>query len=123
MEVHCNVAGANVLIREKLVGTSPLPKALSVNAGSAKVDVVAEGYAPYHQENELPGGKTVPLSIVLAPLVKNGTLVVHVSGEPASVENRSRPFGDDPPSDGAARRAARHGRFTAPASRTKTPRR
>jgi len=86
VEVHCNVAGAKILLREKLVGSSPLPAALHVNAGPAKVDVVADGYAPYHQEIDLPGGQTLPLTIVLAPLVKNGTLVVQVSGDPASVE-------------------------------------
>ena len=52
VEVKCSVAGARVLVRDQVVGTVPLAGPVSVNAGPAKVEVIADGYKPFDDERE-----------------------------------------------------------------------
>jgi hypothetical protein len=87
VEVRCNVTGARVLVHDKLVGLTPLPTTLQVNAGKPVIEVVAEGYAPFHKEVELPAGVTTPIEVTLEPKKKaTGALAIRVSGDPATVE-------------------------------------
>jgi hypothetical protein len=86
VELSCNVSGARVRVHEKLVGTTPVPKALVLNAGKPLVEVEADGYVPFHREVDLPGGVTTKVDVVLEPKTRSGTLAIRVSGEPATVE-------------------------------------
>jgi hypothetical protein len=74
--IVCNVAGARVLVRERLVATTPLEGPLRVSAGKGFVDVIAEGYEPYRKELEFPGGDSVRIEVELLPKDKAGVLVV-----------------------------------------------
>lgn len=76
VRLSSDVTGARVLVRGTEVGTTPLPDALSVNAGTAKVEVIAEGYRPFEATLELAGGATVDVDAKLARVDFSGTLVV-----------------------------------------------
>jgi hypothetical protein len=63
--IHCPVEGANVFVRRRLEGTTPLPAALRVPTGTALVEVQAAGYQPYHAEMELGGGAPTTVEVAL----------------------------------------------------------
>jgi hypothetical protein len=74
--IVCNVPGARVLVRERLVATTPVKGPLRVSAGKGFLDVIADGYEPYRKELEFPGGDTVRIEVELRPKDKAGVLVV-----------------------------------------------
>lgn len=75
--VQSNVAGARVLVRGRLVGTTPLSQPLRLNAGRASVEVLADGYHPFKKSLLLPSGSTYELDALL--FSKNTTGVLEVS--------------------------------------------
>jgi len=81
--VSCGVPGARVLVRETAVGTTPLAPGIAVNAGPAKVEVLAEGYKPFVSEVVLAGGTTVTVSVPLERIDFTGALSVK-SAAPAT---------------------------------------
>lgn len=76
IRVQCNVAGAKVLVADKLVATTPLDKPVEVNAGTAKVEVFADGYFPFKRQLALKGGATTEIDAPLASRDTMGYLVV-----------------------------------------------
>lgn len=91
-----NVDGARVLIRRELVGTTPLPKALRLNAGPAALEVRADGYVPYSTTLDLTPAGTLGLPIQLAPLSDRALLVVRSPVRGARVLVDGRPAGTVP---------------------------
>ena len=96
LEVTCDVAGARVLVRGKTVGTTPLPAAVALNAGDAKVEVLAEGYKSYESTLSLTGGATRPLNIRLQRVDFRGGLMVTSNVAGAQVYVDSAPRGATP---------------------------
>ncbi len=75
VNVDCSVPGAHVLVDSVDVGTTPMAP-VHVNAGTEQVDVLADGYYPYHQVHTLRGGETNDIHIVLSSRDHHGILVV-----------------------------------------------
>lgn len=59
---------ATVRLRDRTVGTCPLPASpLIVNAGPAVIEVRADGYVPWRREVDLPGGGIATFDVTLVP--------------------------------------------------------
>ena len=86
LDLRCNISGARVLVREKQIGVTPLPQSVKLNAGKPLLEVVAEGYLPFHEEVDLRGGVTTPLEVMLKSKDRAGTLAIRVDGDPATVQ-------------------------------------
>jgi hypothetical protein len=66
VEVTCPVPGARVLIRDRVVGTTPLSGPIAVNAGPAKIEVLADGFKPVSMQVNLAGGGTQAVDVPLS---------------------------------------------------------
>lgn len=75
VHVNCAVVSARVLIASMDMGATPLAD-VHVNAGQQRVEVLADGYYPFHQKIDLPGGKTTAVDVSLASRDRHGLLVV-----------------------------------------------
>lgn len=89
--VACNVKGARILVRDKLVAAAPIAAPLRLNAGRATVEVSADGFEPFRRTYELPGGGSMTIDAQLQPKEKKGILVVNTSleGARAFVDGKS----------------------------------
>lgn len=96
VEVRCDVKGARVLVRGSEVGVTPLTQGLSVNAGSAKIEVIAEGYRPFETTIELPGGGAKSVDVKLERVDFSGLLVVRASVDGAQIVIDGEPRGPSP---------------------------
>lgn len=76
LDLTCDVPAARVLVRGKMAGVTPLDGALVLNAGEARVEVLADGYEPFEATMKLEGGAVVPLSIRLKRVDFRGWLSV-----------------------------------------------
>lgn len=66
--VTTNVAGARLLIREKVVaGTLEKETKIRARAGPATLEIAAEGYESHKINVELPGGTTITVNAPLVP--------------------------------------------------------
>jgi hypothetical protein len=94
LEVTCDVPGARVLVRDKAFGTTPEagPLAVSVNAGPAKIEVLAEGFRPFETTIDLPGGVVRRVPVVLERVDFTGALLVkgNVPDATVSVDGTAR---------------------------------
>lgn len=93
LQVEVSVVGAEILLRERVVGTAPLAAPLRVNAGSATLVVSAEGYLPYREELVLEGKARRRVSVTLVPRANVGTLTVRTQIAGARVHLDGRPIG------------------------------
>ena len=89
--VSCNASGARVIVRDAVVGTTPLPQSVQLNAGRAVIEVSAEGYFPFRKELDLPGGGSLVVDAQLGSRATTGMLVVRTSvpGADVSVDGRA----------------------------------
>ncbi len=76
LEVKCSVPSARVLVRDAVVGTTPLPEPVALNAGRAAIEIDADGYLPFHRDLDLPGGGVATLDAVLVARPLAGVLAV-----------------------------------------------
>ncbi len=90
LRLTCNVAGARVLVREKIVGLTPLADALRVTQGTATIEVTADGYLPYRNTVTLPSGGALVLDVTLTRGAKTSVLVLRssVPGTIATVDGK-----------------------------------
>lgn len=84
LELVSNVAGARVLVRRRQIGTTPLAS-VRLNAGTASVEVLADGYHPYKKTVKLPGGSKLRLDVTLHSKTTTGVLEVSSPVTGASV--------------------------------------
>jgi hypothetical protein len=70
-----NVGGARVLVRGRLRGTTPMPP-IRLNAGTATIEVSAEGYHPFKQTVKLPGRGQLAVRAILHSKTTTGVLEV-----------------------------------------------
>ena len=76
LSVAANVAGARVLVRDQAVGTTPLSSPLRLNAGTASIEVTADGYHPWKKQVALPGGGKLDIAAKLVTRATTGVLRV-----------------------------------------------
>jgi hypothetical protein len=74
--VTSNAKGARILVRSKVVGTTPLGGQIRLNAGEALIEVEAEGYLPFKKTVDLPGGGEIEIEAKLKLKTKMGLLTV-----------------------------------------------
>jgi len=88
VEVHCPVAGARVLVRDMVVGTTPLDGPIAVNAGAARIEVLADGYKPFVLDGTLAGGRTQIVEATLERIDFTGTVSItgNVAGARATID-------------------------------------
>jgi len=96
LTVRTNVAGARVLVRNTVVGRSPLPAPVRLNAGTAEVEVEADGYFPAKRTVQLPGGTDVTVTMDLFSRETTGVLSVSASSAGAEVLVDGRRLGVAP---------------------------
>ena len=96
LTVNANVSGARVLVRDKVIGKTPLADALRLGAGKVTIEIDADGYAPYRKDLDLSGGTSTVLDAKLEPRDARGILVVHASAGAALVVVDGRTVGTAP---------------------------
>jgi hypothetical protein len=69
--VHCNISGARVLLRGARQGITPLAKEIATMPGTARVEIVAEGYRPFAQELDLTAGRSAHVDARLVPTLSS----------------------------------------------------
>jgi hypothetical protein len=94
--INSNAQGARILVRSKVVGTTPLSGPIKLNAGSALVEVEAEGYTPYRETLDLPGGGELTIDAKLKLKSKMGLLTIKSPIAGARVFIDGRPAGNVP---------------------------
>ncbi len=95
LEIRCDVPGARVLVREQAVGTTPLGP-VAVNAGAARVEVLADGFRPFTLDLSLAGGASQVVVARLERVDFTGTLAVESSVAAAEVLVDGKPAGPAP---------------------------
>lgn len=85
LTVHTNVEGARILVRNTVVGKSPLSAPLKLESGKAEIEIEAEGYFPGKKTVELPGGSELRVDIDLFSRNTTGILSVQASAKGAEV--------------------------------------
>jgi hypothetical protein len=96
LEVETNVPGARILLRAKQIGTAPLAAPMRVNAGTAVIEVLADGYHPHREEVTLEGGKATKIVATLKLKDTTGTLRVSASMPGATVLVDGKRIGSAP---------------------------
>lgn len=74
--VRTNAPGARLLVRQKDEGVINTEKKLSTRAGSASVEVDAEGYEPFRREVDLSAGATVVVEANLVSKKRDALVIV-----------------------------------------------
>jgi hypothetical protein len=90
LELRCAVTGARVLVRDKVLGVTPLPPT-RIAAGAATVQVELEGFFTESRNVVLPGGSSLALEIELHPKSTSGLLSVQTDpiGSDVFVDGRA----------------------------------
>ncbi len=96
LTVKTNVAGARVLVRDTVIGKSPLAKSVRLAAGKATIEIEAEGYFPGKKTVELPGGSGIEVELKLFSKTTTGVLSVRASAAGAEVQVDGKRIGVAP---------------------------
>jgi tetratricopeptide (TPR) repeat protein len=76
VNIHASVDGARVVIRNQIVGTTPLAEDPRVIAGHATIEISREGYTTFTRALDLPGGGSVVVEANLVSTATAGELTV-----------------------------------------------
>ena len=88
LHLTCNVAGAEVRLGDRILGTTPLPDSLVVKSESTTLELKAEGYFDWSRKVDLPQGGTLDLEAQLASKKTDGLLRVEsVEGTSVFLDN------------------------------------
>jgi len=74
--VTTNAPGARLLVRDKAAGTIDDELRIKTRAGTATVEVVAEGYAPFKKDVDLAGGSVTKVDARLTPKKTDAIVIV-----------------------------------------------
>lgn len=96
LTIKVNVAGARVVVRDAIVGKSPLDKPLALKSGKANVLIEADGYFPYQTTVELPGGGGYVVDAQLSSREKFGRIAVRAPKTNVSVSLDGQALGQAP---------------------------
>jgi len=97
LHLRCNQAGARVLVRDKVIGTTPLPSSTRLPAGFATLQVELEGFFPVTREIVLPAGGVLELELQLQARSRSSLLLVQTKPEGATVFVDDRRIGTSSP--------------------------
>ena len=96
LAIQCATRGARVLVRDRVVGTTPLAAPLDLDAGYAVVELDADGYEPYRRDVDLTGGTQTMLDVQLVPRKLTAFLRVGSTAASAVVSIDGSPIGNAP---------------------------
>jgi hypothetical protein len=85
LDIHTNVEGARIVVRNVVVGKSPLSAPLKLVAGPAEIEVDAEGYFGTKKTITLEGGAEQAITLDLFSRTTTGVLTVRASTSAAEV--------------------------------------
>ena len=75
--IKCNTNGARVLVRDRVIGSTPFAEPIGINAGpAATVEVSADGFFPVKRQVDLPSGGNLVLDFTLVAKERGGVLTV-----------------------------------------------
>jgi hypothetical protein len=83
--IKANVVGARVIVRDRVIGVTPLPGEVRLSAGRAVVEVTADDYLPFRREVDLVGGTQFALDAQLSRKPSSTVLVIRTVPSAASV--------------------------------------
>ena len=107
LQLSCNVSGARVLLRDKVIGTTPLPPT-RLEAGSATLEVELDGFFAQKKELIVPAGGSLALDLTLHARSTSALLVVHTNPGGAQISVDGRVQGTASPSVELALSAGPH---------------
>ncbi len=96
LDLTCSVPGARVLVRDTIVGTTPLPTT-RLPAGASTIAIELDGFFPEKRDVVLPGGGTLELDVSLQPKSTSGLLGVTSDPLGALITVDGRPLGTTSP--------------------------
>ena len=111
LELSSNVNGARVLLRNNVLGTTPLP-ATRLEAGAAPLDLELDGFFAVHREIVVPAGGRLALELSLHARSSSALLTIRTSPGGAQIRVDGRTQGTSTPSIELALPAGTH-RITA----------
>ncbi len=99
LQLGCNVPGAEVMVAGKIIGKTPLPTKVDMNAGNYEIIVRHPDHHEYKKQVELPAAGVATVDVVLSLKATTGLLQVTspVVGAAVSIDNEPRgtlPFED-----------------------------
>jgi hypothetical protein len=96
LDLRCSQPGARVLVRDKVVGLTPL-KALRLPAGAATLQLELDGFFPVRREIVLPAGGSLSLELTLHARSRSSLLLVGTQPSGARVLVDGEPIGTSSP--------------------------
>ncbi len=96
-ELSCNVTGARVLLRNKVIGTTPLP-ATRLEAGAALLEVEIDGYFPVRREVVIPASGRLALELDLHARSSSSLLTIRTNPGGATISVDGQRQGTSSPS-------------------------
>lgn len=108
LTIKCNIAGARILVRHKVIGATPQKGPTRLTAGAATIDVELEGFFPQTRDVVLPGAGSLAIEITLSPKSTSGMLVLKTDPPGARVSVDGRAEGTTSPSVEVALSAGSH---------------
>ena len=96
LTITTNVAGARIVVRNTVVGKSPLPAPLELVSGPADIEIEAEGYFPAKKSVVLAGAAELTVQMDLNSRASTGMLAVRASAPYAEVLVDGRRIGVAP---------------------------
>jgi hypothetical protein len=96
LAIRCETRGARVLVRDRVMGTTPLGAPLDLDSGIAAIEVIAEGYEPYKRTVDLAGGTQTVIDVQLAARKLTALLRVESTAASAFVSIDGTPIGNAP---------------------------
>jgi hypothetical protein len=107
LQLNCNVQGARVLLRDKVIGVTPLPPT-RLEAGSATLEVELDGFFLQKKEIVVPAGGSLALELTLHARSNSALLVVRTNPTGAQLSVDGRPQGTTSPTMELALPAGSH---------------
>jgi hypothetical protein len=88
--VRANEPGAKVVFREQVLGVTPLPGPVLVEAGLGSLRLAKDGYFPFERQVSLRGGGNASFDVTLGSIQRQARLVVksRVLGALISIDGR-----------------------------------
>lgn len=91
-----NVEGARVIVRDQVIGTIPMTHAVKLNAGSAMIQVEADGFNTFEKRINLVGGESAEIDAQLVAKTNIGLLIIRSPVGGARVTLNGKPVGNVP---------------------------
>lgn len=96
LTIVCNVDGARVLVRNSVIGKTPLQAPVALASGKATIEIDADGHFPFMREIELPGGGNLVMDAQLGARNATGLLSIRTTVPGSDVMVDGRPLGVAP---------------------------